>query len=87
MALDGSRWIARRPKYFWPVRILSRVFCGKLLAYLAQVYSQKELNFLGRMKTVADPVRFSAWPEQLRKKEWVVYAKPPFDGPEHDRRR
>jgi hypothetical protein len=35
------------------------------------------------MKTVADPVRFNAWLQQLRKKEWVVYAKPPFSGPEH----
>ena len=83
MALDGSRWIACRRKFFLPVRVLSRVFRGKLLAFLAQAYSQKELNFLGRMKTVADPVRFNAWLQQLRKKEWVVYAKPPFGGPEH----
>jgi hypothetical protein len=48
-----------------------------------QAYSQKELNFLGRMKTVADPVRFNALLQPLRKKEWVVYAKPPFGGPEH----
>jgi hypothetical protein len=83
MALDGSRWIACRRKFFLPVRVLSRVFRGKLLAFLAEAYSQKELHFLGRMKTVADPVRFNAWLQQLRKKEWVVYAKPPFGGPEH----
>jgi hypothetical protein len=61
----------------------SAVCFGKLLAFLAQADSQKELNFLGRMKTVADPVRFKVWLQQLRKKEWVVYAQPPFGGPEH----
>jgi hypothetical protein len=83
MALDGSRWVACRQKFFLPVRVLSRVFRGKLLAFLAEAHSQKELEFCGRMKTVADPVRFNALLQQLRKKEWVVYAKPPFGGPEH----
>jgi hypothetical protein len=83
MALDGPRWVACRQKFFLPVRVLSRVFRGKLLAFLAEAHSQKELEFCGRMKTVADPVRFNALLQQLRKKEWVVYAKPPFGGPEH----
>jgi hypothetical protein len=83
MALDGSGWIACRRKFFLPVRVLSRVFRGKLLAFLAEAHAQKQLEFFARMQTAADPVGFNAWRQPLRKKEWVVYAKPPFGGPDH----
>jgi hypothetical protein len=83
LALDNSRWIACRPGFFLPVRLLSRLFRGKLLAFLKQAYTRKELNFGAAMATLAQPNRFYAMLRELRNREWVVYAKPPFGGPEH----
>jgi len=83
LALDNSRWIASRPGFFLPVRVLGRMFRGKLLAYLKQAYRKKQLRFAGTLATLSPPHRFHALLRLLRSKEWVVYAKPPFGGPAH----
>ena len=81
LALDGSRWIACRPKFFLPVEVLSCRFRRKLLAYLAEALAEGQLRFPGPLTPLADPTRFEAWLRHLPKK-WVVYAKPPLGGPE-----
>ena len=83
LALDGSRWIACRRKFFLPVNVLSRLFRGKLLVFLEAAGAQGKLEFHGQLTALADPARFRALLHQLRQKEWVVYAKPPFGGPQH----
>jgi hypothetical protein len=80
---DGSRWIPCRPKFFLPVRVLSRLFRGKLLALLRQAFAEGTLEFFGQLADLAEPARFHAWLRKSKKTEWVVYAKPPFGGPEH----
>jgi hypothetical protein len=80
---DGSRWIACRPKFFLPVRVLSRLFRGKLLALLRQAFAEGKLEFFGQLADLAEPARFHAWLRKSKKTEWVVYAKPPFGGPEY----
>ena len=80
---DGSRWIPCRPKFFLPVRVLSRLFRGKLLAWLRQAFAEGRLKFFGQLADLAEPARFHAWLRKSKKTEWVVYAKPPFGGPEH----
>jgi len=80
---DGSRWIACRPKFFLPVRVLSRLFRGKLLALLRQAFAEGKLEFFGQLADLAEPARFHAWLRKSNKTEWVVYAKPPFGGPEY----
>jgi hypothetical protein len=80
---DGSRWIACRPKFFLPVRVLSRLFRGKLLALLRQAFAEGKLEFFGQLADLAEPARFNAWLRKSKKTEWVVYAKPPFGGPEY----
>ena len=80
---DGSRWIPCRPKFFLPVRVLSRLFRGKLLALLRQAFAEGRLEFFGQLADLAEPARFHAWLRKSKRKEWVVYAKPPFGGPEH----
>jgi hypothetical protein len=80
---DGSRWIACRPKFFLPVPVLSRLFRGKLLALLRQVFAEGKLEFFGQLADLAEPARFHAWLRKSKKTEWVVYAKPPFGGPEY----
>ena len=83
IAPDGSKWIPCRQKFFLPVRVLSRLFRGKLLAFLREAYAKGKLQFSGQLAALADPARFQTWLRTLKKSDWVVYAKPPFGGPEH----
>ena len=83
LALDHSRWVDCRPGFFLPVRVLSRLFRGKMLAFLQQAYKKGELRCLGTIANLADPRQFHSLLRRLRSMEWVVYAKPPFGGPEH----
>jgi hypothetical protein len=83
IAVDGSKWIPCRSNFFLPVRVLSRLFRGKLLGFLAKAQAEGKLQFSGKVEKLTDPVEFDCLLRQLRKKEWVVYAKPPFGGPQH----
>lgn len=80
---NNGRWVRCRKRYFLPVRPLSRLFRGKFLAYLEEAFRRNRLKFHGRLCELAHPVRFPDWLSGLRQHEWVVYAKPPFGGPEH----
>ncbi len=75
------RWRSCRPGFFLPVRVLSRLFRRKYLERLRQLVDQGKLRFGGRLAALADAGRFTDWLTALSKKEWVVYAKPPFGGP------
>ena len=79
---DGSRWVACRPGFFLPVRVLSRLFRRLFLEGLAALQAAGALQFFGDLERLADPAAFAACLAPLRKTEWVVYAKPPFGGPE-----
>ena len=84
LALDNSRWIATKGRgFFLPVRVLSRMFRGKLLCFLKQSYRRNELCFAGKLTVLSTPHAFYSLLANLRRKEWVVYSKPPFGGPEH----
>jgi hypothetical protein len=76
------RWQACRPGFFVPVRVLSRVFRGKYLALLRQAQAAAELTWHGALAGLAEPAAFAAWLRQQYRSDWVVYAKPPFGGPE-----
>ena len=79
---DGSRWIACRPGFFLPVRVLSTVFRGKFLALLRNAFDQGKLSFHGKQRVLADAGAFQRLLAASAQTEWVVYAKPPFGGPE-----
>jgi hypothetical protein len=83
LALDGSRWISASPRFFLPVRVLSRVFRAKFTVGLKQLFLQCKLQFHGKLQELARPERFRQFLRQLFTREWVVYAKPPFGGAEH----
>ena len=78
----GTRWIACRPGFFLPVRVLSRLFRRLFLERLMALHRARKLAFFGDLAELSDPDIFAAWLAPLRKTEWVVYAKPPFGGPE-----
>jgi hypothetical protein len=82
LSADGQRWISCKPGFFLPVRVLSRLLRGKLLAFLRQAYDRGELKWTGGLAPLADPQQFARFLTVLYEKEWVVYAKPPFGGAE-----
>lgn len=79
---DRGRWIACKPGFFLPVRVLSRLFRRRFLEELAAAYDRGQLRFFGECAALADPAVFADWLAPMRACEWVVYAKRPFAGPE-----
>ncbi len=77
-----SRWVACRPGFFLPVRVLSRVYQGKFLAGLRRLHGAGALTFHGALAGLAEPSAFAAWLREQYGRDWVVYAKKPFGGPE-----
>ncbi|QGQ25763.1 IS91 family transposase [Gimesia benthica] len=82
LAPDRTRWIAGRADFFLPVRVLSRLFRGKFLDLLKQAYVAGKLKFPGRLASAAAPQDFKRLLNRSVRTEWVVYARPPFGGPE-----
>jgi hypothetical protein len=79
---DGTRWIACRPGFFLPVRVLSRLFRRLFLERLRAAFDAGELAFFGSLADLADPHTFARHLAAMRRVYWVVYAKRPFAGPE-----
>ncbi len=82
LAPDGTRWIACRPGFFLPVRVLSRLFRRRFLEELQRLHDSGALRFFGEHAALAEAAAFRTWLAPLRKCEWVVYAKRPFAGPQ-----
>ncbi len=82
LSADERRWIAAREQFFLPVRVLSRLFRGKYLAYLRQAYQHGRLVLTGRLQGLAQPSTWRAFVASLAQIEWVVYAKAPFGSAE-----
>jgi hypothetical protein len=82
LSLDGQRWVACKPGFFLPVRVLSRLFRRLLLEKLSAAHHAGQLQFFGTHQHLADPRDFTNYLAPLRQIDWVVYAKRPFAGPE-----
>jgi hypothetical protein len=81
ISLDGSRWVACRPGFFLPVRVLSRLFRRLFLDGLAEAHGRGEIEAFGNLAELKQPSAFKAYLMAQRRREWVVYAKAPFAGP------
>jgi hypothetical protein len=79
---DQTRWVACRPGFFLPVRVLSQRFRTLFLARLQAAFVAGELRFSGTLAVMAEPDAFAERLDALRVVDWVVYAKRPFAGPE-----
>ena len=79
---DGTRWISCRPGFFLPVRVLSRLFRRLFLQYLVNAYRAGRLTFFSSLQHLSDSPSFLRYLAPLRTTEWIVYAKPPFAGPQ-----
>jgi hypothetical protein len=83
LSLDHTRWIRSRPRFFLPIQVLRRVFRGKFVAGLKSAYQLGQLRFSGQLTLLTQPKIFASWLRPLFRKDWVVYSKPPFGGPEY----
>jgi Putative transposase/Transposase zinc-binding domain len=83
LSLDHTQWVKSQKGFFLPLRVLSRVFRGKFVAGLQQAFQSGRLQFHGKLAPLSQPKTFAAWLRPLFRKDWVVYAKPPFGGPEY----
>jgi predicted Zn-ribbon and HTH transcriptional regulator len=82
LSLDGTRWVRCKPGFLLPVRLLSRLFRRLFLTALADTYAAGRLAFFGEIASLNRRAAFEAHLAPLRRKDWFVYAKPPFAGPE-----
>ena len=82
LAPDGKTWVACRPGFFLPVRVLSRLFRRRFLEGLEHLHRTGRLRFFGEHTGLQDAKAFADWLTPMRRCEWVVYAKRPFTGPQ-----
>ena len=82
LSLDGARWIASRPGFLLPVRVLAKLFRRLFLAGLVALHDAGRLRFFGDSANLTDRRMFVRRLAALRTKRGVVYTKPPFAGPE-----
>jgi len=79
---DHERWIACMPGFFLPVRVLSSLFRRLFLEELEDAFYHRQLQFPGSIEPLQDAFAFAAQLRSQEDHEWVVYAKPPFGGPQ-----
>src|SRR5215472_15850736 len=77
----GSQWISRRPRFFLPVRVLSKLFRRLMIEKLLAAHAAGQLTFHGALAALVDTKAFAAYLAPLKKRRWYVYAKRPFAGP------
>ncbi len=83
IAPDGASWIScRKPSFLLPVEVLGCRFRNVFLSYLGKAFEEGKLRFHGEMVGLANPATFAALCHKAKRIKWVVYAKPPFGGPE-----
>jgi hypothetical protein len=82
IAPDGRRWVSSRPAFLLPVRVLGKLFRRLFLTRLIELHSTSRFTFFGSMAHLVDRRAFLRHLAPVRTKRWVVYAKPPFAGPE-----
>jgi hypothetical protein len=83
LSSDHRSWVRPRYPFFLPVKVLGRVFRGKFVAGLKRAFRRGELCLPGALKLLAPDKAFRSFLRSLYRHDWVVYAQPPFGGPEH----
>jgi Putative transposase/Transposase zinc-binding domain len=83
IAPDGASWVAcRKPSFLLPNEVLGCRFRNVFLLYLRKAFEEGQLRFHGELAGLAKPAAFAALWHKAKKLKWVVYAKPPFGGPD-----
>ncbi|OGJ88419.1 MAG: hypothetical protein A2268_02745 [Candidatus Raymondbacteria bacterium RifOxyA12_full_50_37] len=80
--IQETRWIHCRRKFLFPIRVLSALFKGKLMAYFREAVTNNDIQFHGALAAHKDPIAFQSLIDDLYAQDWVIYVKPPFAGPQ-----
>jgi Putative transposase len=80
ISLDGSRWITKRPDFFVPVRVLSKLFCRRMIEKLMAAHAAGRLMFHGAHAALVNTKAFAAHLAPLKRMRCFVYAKRPLAG-------
>lgn len=83
LSLDHTHWIPSHPRFFLPRSVLRRRFRGKFVAGLKSAFQRGQLHLSGDLSLLGQPRVLASWLRPLFRKNWVVYCKPPFGGPEY----
>jgi hypothetical protein len=80
---DHACWVPAPERFFISHEVLRKVFRGKFVYALKQAFRDGQLRFKGGLILLAQPKIFAAWLRPLYRKDWIVYLKPPFGGPQY----
>jgi len=83
LASDHKTWVHPKYRFFLPCGVLGRVFRGKFISGLKRLFREGKLCIPGDLQSLADPEAFHSFLRTLHQHQWVVYARPPFRGPNH----
>jgi hypothetical protein len=83
LSFDHTHWVSSRHRFFLAIKVVRRVFRGKCVAALQQAFRESQLVFHGDLTLLAQPEIFAAWLRPFFRKDWVIYSKPPFGGPQY----
>lgn len=83
ISTEGQRWVSCRKGFFLPVKVLSRLFRRLFLEQLREAHRIGQLSFYGKHSDLEERKAFERYLVPVQQVDWVVYAKKPFDGPEH----
>jgi hypothetical protein len=82
LTADKTQWVPSHPRYLFPVAALSEVFRAKFCAGLQRLHATGQLQFHGALESLVAPAAFQSLVRTVCAKDWVVYSKRPFAGPE-----
>jgi len=82
LSSDHERWISCLPGFFLPVAVLSQLFRRLFLEHLEDAFYRKQLLFPGSIEPLQNAFAFADLLRSHEERDWVVYAKPPFGGPQ-----
>lgn len=68
--------------YLFPVKVLSKLFRGIFVSKLREYYEKAQLTLPDQLTEKLLSHHFQPLLDVIMKKDWVVYAKPPFASPE-----
>jgi hypothetical protein len=83
LSSNGEQWVRGSRKFFLPVKAMSRLYRGKFLHALKKAYREERLCLKGSTQTLQNPSTWKSLLDALYRIDWVIYAKPPFGGPDH----
>jgi hypothetical protein len=82
LSLNELKWIKARKRYLFRNQSLAKALRHQYTQQLTQLYQDGQLNFAGKTQSLSSPVNFAQLVHRIQKKQWIVYAKRPFAGPQ-----